>query len=320
MKACISTGNFYKRNYFIYAVSVYMSMIGLYNSTLAQKNKTPLSPLTVINGKFRYTPDSSGNRIPDFSYCGYKAGEQKIPDVAIKVVVPVKEGDATWRIQSAIDFVSKLPADASGMRGTVLLQKGKYKVEGSLKLHTSGVVLRGTGFGDEGTIMIGAGKGRSTLIEVAGKDDRSISASVAITDEYVPVNANTIHVADIDQFKKGDKIIITRPSTKEWIEALGTNHFGGGITSLGWKPGQRSIEWIRTVTSVDDNTITFDVPLTTALDKKYGGGTVASFAWPGSISNCGVENLKLISEYDTGNEKDEDHRWMAITINNTTDA
>lgn len=297
-----------------------MSMVVLYNSAVAQKTEKSIAPLAVTEGKLRYTPDSLGNRIPDFSFCGYKAGEQAIPDVAVKVVVPASDGDATLHIQSAVDYVSKLPADAQGMRGAILLQKGKYKVQGSVKFHTSGVVLRGSGFGDDGTVIIGAGKDRLTLIQVSGKNDRNISVSVTITDEYVPVNANTIHIAGINQFKKGDHIIITRPSTKEWIETLGTDHFGGGITSLGWKPGQRNIEWIRTVTAVNGNAITFDAPLTTALDKKYGGGAAASFTWPGRISNCGVENLQLISEYDASNEKDEDHRWMAITINNVTDA
>ena len=218
-----------------------MSMAVLYNPAVAQQKEKPFSPLTVQNGKLKYTPDSLGNRIPDFSFCGYKAGEQTIPDATVKVVVPVSDGDATLRIQSAIDYVSKLPADAQGIRGAILLQHGKYKVEGSLKLHTPGVVLKGSGFGDDGTVIIGAGKDRSTLIQLAGKNDRNISGSAAITSEYVPVNANTIHIAGTHQFQKGDHILITRPSTKEWIETLGTDHFGGGITSLGWKPGQRPV-------------------------------------------------------------------------------
>lgn len=320
MKARISTEKFYKKDSFIYAVSVCISIVVLYNSAVAQQTKKTFSPLTVQNGNLQYTADSLGNRIPDFSYCGFKAGEQKIPDVPIKVVVPITSGDATLRIQSAIDYVSKLPAGANGIRGAILLQKGKYRVEGSLKLHTSGVVLRGSGFGDDGTTIIGAGKERSALIQVAGKNDKSSAASVEIADEYIPVNANTIHVANTNQFKKGDNVVITRPSTKEWIETLGAAHFGGGITALGWKPGQRNIEWVRTVTAVNGNTVTFDVPLTTALDKKYGGGTIANFNWPGRISHCGVENLQLISQYDSNNEKDEDHRWMAITINNAADA
>ena len=320
MEICLSKGYCYGKSFFIHAVLACSCLSIVFNTSFAQKIDKPLPPLSVVKGKLHYVPDSLGNRIPDFSYCGYKAGEQIIPDAAIKIVVPVSDGDATLRIQSAIDYVSKLPAGANGLRGAVLLQKGMYKVEGSLQFHTSGVVLRGSGMNNDGTTIIGAGKDRATLITITGKDDKKNESSVSITDDYVPVNANTIHISGANNFKPGDQIIITRPSTKEWIEVLGTDHFGGGITSLGWKPGQRNIEWIRTITAVNGNVITFDAPLTTALDKKYGGGTVAAFTWPGRIGDCGVENLQLVSEYDSNNEKDEDHRWMAITINNATDA
>ncbi|MGB8193208.1 MAG: DUF6298 domain-containing protein [Chitinophagaceae bacterium] len=286
----------------------------------AQKPARPLPLYIDQQKKLAYTPDSLGNRIPDFSYCGYKASEARIPDGVIKIVVPVTAGDATHHIQSAIDYVSSLPQDKNGLRGVVLLQKGIYRVEGSLRLHTSGVVLRGSGFSVDPTVVRGEGKDRETLIRIEGKNNRILSQPVSITDDYVPVNANVVHVANAGGMKKGDEVIVTRPSTKEWIEALGTDHFGGGITSLGWKPGQRNIEWRRTITAVDGNSITLDVPLTTALDKKYGGGNIAVYSWAGRIENCGVENIELVSAFDTKNLKDEDHRWMAITIDNARDA
>ena len=42
--------------------------------------------------------------------------------------------------------------------------------------------------------------------------------------------------------------------------------------------------------------------------------------WTGRINNCGVENLRCVSTYDTNNLKDEDHRWNAINIENAEDA
>lgn len=282
----------------------------------AQAVSKPL-PLFVKGGKLAYTPDSLGNRIPDFSYCGYKASEARIPNATVKVVVPVMAGDATLRIQSAIDYVSKLPVDKNGLRGAVLLQKGTYNVLGSLHLQTSGVVLRGSG---AGTIISGDGTSRETLIRIHGKNDNKIASPVNITDDYVPVNAKIVHLTSTDNLKPGTQVIITRPSTKEWIAALGTDHFGGGITALGWKPGQRDIEWRRTIVAINGNAVTLDVPLTTALDKKYGGGTLSMYTWPGRIENCGVENMQLVSAFEKDNYMDEDHRWMAITVDNITDA
>ena len=286
----------------------------------AQVDKKPgQPPLSVVNSRLVYTPDSLGNQIPDFSYCGYMAAVQSIPDAPVRAIVPVQEGSATLRIQEALDYVATLPADSNGVRGAVLLQQGTYEIEGSLIIRASGVVLRGSGYGANGTILFGTGKDRETLVRIAGGSDRATGLPVAITDSYVPVNARELKVAS-NTFKVGDKVIIHRPSTAAWIKTLGTDHFGGGITSLGWKPGQRDLYWDRTITAVKDNVIEIDAPITTAIDRQYGGGTLSKYQWPGRIEQVGIENIHFRSEYDKANPKDEDHRWMAITIENAADA
>ena len=284
--------------------------------------KASSAPVTAEkDGKLVYKADEKGNRIPDFSYCGYMASDQPIPDnVAVKVVVPVKKGDATLRIQAALDYVATLPVDQNGFRGAVLLNKGVYSVEGSLKIKASGVVLRGSGMGTNGTLLLATGQDRNTFIQVEGKNDRKESKEIKITDAYVPVNAFTFHVANASDLKTGDMIIVHRPSTQAWINELGTDHFGGGLTALSWKPGERDIFWDRKITSINGTEITIDAPLTTALDTSYGGGLIAKYEWPGRISQIGIENLDLQSAYNAANPKDEDHRWMAITMENVSDA
>jgi hypothetical protein len=286
----------------------------------AQKSTKLVSPLVVNKGSVVYNSDSLGNRIPDFSYCGYMASEEAIPNVPVKVVVPDVKGDATQRIQAALDYVASLPVDQNGFRGTVFLQKGVYSVSGQLKIMSSGVVLRGSGAGKNGTTIIGAGKDRETLIRIVGKADKITGQELKVGDAYVPVGATKVTVSDESNLKAGDNIIIHRPSTLNWIKTLGTDHFGGGITALGWKPGDRDLFFERKIVSIDKNTITFDVPLTTALDSAFGGGTVAKLSWEGRIEKVGVENLLLQSAYDSSNPKDEAHRWMAITLENVADA
>jgi hypothetical protein len=267
-----------------------------------------------------YSTDERGNRIPDFSYCGYMAAERPIPDVPIRVVVPALPGDATQRIQQALDYVASLPADANGIRGAVLLEKGVYDVSGSLKIVVGGVVLRGSGMEQGGTVLLGTGQCRDTLICIKGRNDRKTGAPVQVTDTFVPVNASTVRMDASHSFHPGDQVLVHRPSTKEWIQALGTDHFGGGITNLGWKPGSRDLYWDRTIVSVEDDRITLDAPLTTALDATYGGGSVAAYQWPGRITQVGIENLRCRSTYDENNPKDEAHRWMAVTLENVSDA
>ncbi len=286
-----------------------------------QKKEPPKPPVYVgADNKLAYIPDAQGNRIPDFSYCGYMASEQAIPTVPVKVTVPFKSGDATLRIQSALDYVAALKPDKSGFRGAVLLEKGTYEVSGKLLMKTSGVVLRGSGMGEGGTTILATGAERDALIRIVGKNDCKKAVSMAITDKYVPVNATELHLTVSHNLKAGDKIFINRPFTAEWLQTLGTLHFGGGITALGWKPGDRDIQWDRTVVAVNGDRITLDAPLTTALDVQYGGATVTPYLWNGRISRVGVENLKLESTFNIDNLKDEDHRWQAVTMDNVQDS
>ena len=95
------------------------------------------------NGKLAYKADAYGDRVPDFSYCGYMLSEAPIPNVPVKVIVPLMKGDATATIQNAIDYVSSLPLDKQGFRGTVLLERGTYNIAGTLNIRSSGLVLRG---------------------------------------------------------------------------------------------------------------------------------------------------------------------------------
>jgi hypothetical protein len=306
--------------------SCFLAGILLLDVSVAQAQKAPKQPKPLPpvaegkDGKLVYAPEANGDRIPDFSYCGYMASEKSIPNAPVKVVVPVKKGDATLRIQTAIDYVSSLPADKDGLRGAVLLEKGKYDVLGSLLIRRSGVVLRGSGTALDGTILVAGGKDRATFIRILGTDDRKVRKPVKITNAYVPVNANEIKIADAGKFKAGDMVIIRRPTTQAWIEKLGMVTFGGGLSALGWKPNEREVNWDRKIIAIKGDVITLDVPLTTALDSAYGGGTIAAYQWPGRIEQVGIENLQMRSSYDEANAKDEAHRWMAITIESTSDA
>ncbi len=310
----MNTKKIYHQLFLILAV-----VFGLQQVLQAQKIVKP-APLYIDKGKILYSPDSLGNRIPDFSYCGYMASEKPIPNVDIKIVVPVAKGDATLRIQSALDYVASLPLDANGFRGAVLLQKGSYEVFGQLRIAASGVVLRGSGI--NATTIIGAGTVRLALIKIAGQNNipRNLTGK-KITDAYVPVNAMSFHVdSSIAFIDHSNKIIIRRPSTQKWINALGTDIFGGGISALGWKPGDRDLFFDRTITKIEGNTFFIDAPLTTAFDSTYGGASIYFYNDNGRINNCGIENLRCISTYDKNNLKDEDHRWNAINIENATDA
>ena len=145
-----------------------------------------------VDGKLTYIADSVGNRIPDFSNAGYRGGGVAIPYIPNKATVWPVPGDNSANIQAAIDKVSALPLDASGFRGAVLLKMGEYPLDKPLYIKASGVILRGEGMSDIGTILFGrtvkprptGAAARAALINIAG--DKGITLPVSYTHLTLP--------------------------------------------------------------------------------------------------------------------------------------
>jgi len=265
-----------------------------------------------------YELDNKGNRLPDFSHCGYEGGNQAVPSVPAKLVVAPAEGDDGSRIQAAIDRVGELPIGESGFRGAVQLLAGEYQVASDLRMTKSGVVLRGLGAGEGGTRIVATGSGRRPLVRL-GQQGTSIKDAdsrepVDISDSYVPVGTTKLHLATAETLAVGDRILVTRPCTKEWVDTLGTRAPG-----VGWREGRYDIHWERRVVAVGGNEITIDAPITTSLDQEYGGGTVSKLPPSDRANRIGVENITLRSAYDESRRNDEEHSWFGIASNNTED-
>ena len=301
----------------------FVLICALLGSVQAQ-NRPAISVKAGADGKLVYEADAQGNKIIDFSHAGYGGGGQALPAVPVKLYVEPGGGNHRQRIQAAIDLVSAMPLDQNGFRGAVLLKKGTYHIDSSIRIAASGVVLRGEGNEENGTVLVATGTSRRSLIVVEGAGERTEvkDSRRTIVDDYVPVGAKTLALDNTTGLKVGDTIIVHRPSTLEWISLLGMNTFPGWRPEnrLHWQPGSRDITWDRIVIAINGNRITIDAPLTTALDRKYGGGSVYRYAFPGRISQVGVENLRCVSAYDTARSWDEDHAWFCISLDKVENA
>jgi hypothetical protein len=269
------------------------------------------------DGKLLYRNEGRGDRVPDFSSCGYAGGDRDIPDVPVRLVVRPGAGDDGARLQAALDEVALLPLDGAGFRGAVMLAPGNFQIAGQLVLNASGVVLRGAGATANGTRIIAAGRDRRTLLRVAGVDDRPGADAASrrrVVDDYVPVGGMTLELDSVDGLNVGDAIVVVRPSSPDWVKQLGADAFG-----VGWRPGSRDVRWERLITAIDGQRVTLDAPLTTALDAALGGATIQDATWPGRIANVGIEDLILESAYDAARPHDEEHAWHAVTFENVSD-
>jgi len=274
-------------------------------------------------GRLVYTADARGNRVIDFSTAGYAGGGEEIPFVPARISVTPDGRNDRARIQAALDRVAAMPRDEHGFRGAVLLRPGRWLIDGNLRLNASGVVLRGSGDGEDGTVLVATGQSRRTLIEIGGTGERTEVAGSrrAVTDAYVPVGATQLTLENAAGLSAGDRIVVQRPCTAEWVALLGMDRFPGwrADTRLHWKPGSRDILWDRTVRAIEGNRITIDAPITTALDQTYGGGSVYRYLFPGRIDHVGVENLRCVSEHRPA-VMDEDHAWGGIALDKVEDA
>ena len=145
-------------------------------------------------GKLTYTPDANGNIIPDFSNVGYHQGEKVIPDVPVKVTLNPGTGNRWAEIQNAIDSVAAMPQDANGHRGAILLTAGYYEVHDPFTITSSGVVIRGEGSDENGTIIEINDTNKVILFDFYGSDFAIIDTITkkAITDSYVPIGSKNI--------------------------------------------------------------------------------------------------------------------------------
>jgi hypothetical protein len=260
------------------------------------------------NGAITYVPDEKGNRLPDFSRVGYYNGDKNIPNIAVlKTLSP--SANAEQKIQNAIDELSKQPLDKNGFRGAVLLKKGAYTINGKIRIEASGIVLRGEG---NETKLVAAGTEKRALIDIngTGKVQEVKNTRTKITDDYVPVGATSFTVASANGYRAGDRIIVYRPGTMQWIKDLKMDQIVEREGTKQWQPNEYNLQYERVITKVNGNTISIDNPIVMAMEPKYGGGEIYKYTFEGRINNVGVENLSCESEYlsDTA----ENHSWDAV--------
>ena len=257
---------------------------------------------------------SAAQEVPmDYSYCGYHRSEQPIPAVkAVTYVTPSGQDDAA-RIQAAIDWVSQQKPDKqTGFRGAVLLGEGTFTISEPLRIRTSGIVLRGSG--RDKTILRKTGYDRGAAIYIEGTRDIIIRDTLSISD--VQPGSLTISIANSQKLTAKSRITICRPSTQEWIDYLGCASFGGGkrMGYWAWHPGEIDLRWNRQITAVKGNQVTLNAPITCSIEQRWGGAKAMVYEDKGKISECGVENLSLESDYDHARPLDEDHCWDGVYV------
>jgi len=262
------------------------------------------------SGRLISQPDAQGNRIIDHSGVGYMGGTVPLPVVPVVLTISPVAGDNTANVQGALDQIAAMPLNTNGFRGALLLTAGYYPISNSVSINASGTVLYSTSTN-------GPGNGQNQLqglVVISGSYSPAPinGTSNNIVDNYVPVGATSFTVDGEGVLNVGDLVIVHRPSTANWITAIGMDQL-----NTPWAPGTVDVDEERTITRIEGNRVMIDQPITTAIDQNYGGGSIYAFTWPQRYNNIGIENLRGQSYYDTNNIYDENHAWDFIRFSNT---
>jgi hypothetical protein len=264
------------------------------------------------DGHLQYMADQKGNIIPDFSHVGYHQNTKVIPQVAVVATLSATGDNDENKIQEAINQLAKKQPNSYGIRGAILLKRGIYKIAGSLKISASGIVLRGEGE-ETKLIATGLGKRKTIVASGEGKLQEIAGTRVKITDHDVPVGTKSFSISSAKGFNIGDKIVVYRPGTSNWIHDLKMDQIEPRDGTIQWKPEDYNFEFERTITAIKGNQLTIDNPIVMAMEDQYGGGEVYKYNFDGRISEVGIEDLLLESEYK--GDTDEEHGWDAISFN-----
>lgn len=276
-----------------------------------------------VDNKLQYnTYNEQGDKLGDYSYGGFYAGEYELPVSAHLPVAMTLEpsadpkADDTERIQAAIDKVYN--ESSNDNMKIIKLKAGRYNINsGGISLK-SGVVLSGEGQSIEGTILYAKDAVQHTPVKISGSAPKMIGEKAYITDEYVKAGSASFNIPSerIGDFNVGDLITIYHPSSEEWSNAMGMK----GIINVydndtSWGPGKVDMQTERTITAINGTEITVDFPIFVPLMKKYAKSYISKISDDARVQNVGIENLRIESYYN-GDPFDEKHATNAISISN----
>ena len=235
---------------------------------------------------------TSDRLIQDFSYAGYRRGEEPIPEIAGPVfnaattygADPTGATDSTAAIQDAIN------AAVTAGGGVVYLPAGTYQVAptGSnnfaLRIQHSNIVLRGAGVGQTFILNTSYEMRSKSVIRIASPST-PLGTVITITAD-LDNPTRRIPVANASAFQVGDNVRMEWTFTQGWID----EHNQGTWWSEG--SGPAPAEYLREVTAVnnDEGWIEIDVPTRYTM-KTRDNASVRTIG--GQLSGVGVESLSI---------------------------
>lgn len=223
--------------------------------------------------------DPDGRFLPDFSWAGYRNGEQPVVRVSTTFDVLDFGADASGATDSQPAFQAAIDA-ASLAGGVVTVPEGLFRIDDQLLVTASDVVLRGQG----------AATSRLWFTRSAQMSSRShltFRGSVTVVSER-PLDADgaerahAIDLADTTALTTGDDIIVGWTISPEFVDEHAMTDVWQAFNGT-WQPF-----FLRDVSAVTATGLDVDVPLRYPA-RVRDGASVRHVT--GYLRNVGVENI-----------------------------
>jgi hypothetical protein len=272
-------------------------------------------------GDLLYGSDTNGVRINDFSNCGYRRGEVALPEMRHFIpeakwirLTPLENGqDNAAMINAALYFAGTRPANAHGFRGVVYLEAGEYRVDSTILITNSGVVLKGAGSSyTTGTRLRATFARPDNVIYVTNiysSLDNVLGAEAVLSEWLVPAGTRTFRVDNPAPFKVGEHVWVRHWASWSWIRALDMHKLNGQWIGVDASTG----DYERQITRIEGDWITVDSPLPQTFDLRYGPGTMQRVISDERVGNCGIEDLVCIFASNPGDD-DKAHPAAAVSL------
>ena len=272
-------------------------------------------------GFLEYTTDQEQNYIPNFSFAGYHNGDKEIPEFTPDLSINPVPGDNTNHIQAVLDSLANLPMDSMGHRACLLLGPGVYRISGRIFMPAGGIVLKGSGSGQDSTsntILIGTGNTPSArnLINIgsqssAGWDLLPGQVFSNLTSPFVPAGSRSLQIDQLDNFQIGDEVVIRQRSVNEWLASI---NYGDTDTDDNWSVGTINLFYQRTIEAIDtvESKIVLNAPIFDHLETAIAPTVVYPFA-ANPPEEIGIEDMQVIIASD--DTLSEDHARNAVYFN-----
>ena len=299
------------KNLFLFILVTIATVAGAQTQSLYASSKSEWAYIH-IKGKLTYKTLVRGDRMIDFSYAGYRGGGIAIPSPSVEITITPVEGDNSDNIQNAVNELAKRQTK-NGFKGAVLLQPGTYNCEKTITINESGIVLRGSGSGENGTIIKMTGNTHVCISIKGNVRAATVGKPTNLADAYVPSGAYSFFVGDIAGLKAGDTIRISRPVTDAWVNFMGMDQMVRDGKKQTWVTGDITTD--RVITKIEKNKITVDIPLTDSYDATYlqpPGVSVIKITSSGEISQVGIENLRIVAPAQSVTINEGHHRALTM--------